>query len=243
MNRIRVATYNIHKCRGMDWRVNTSRISKVIREIDADIIAVQEIFGLQAECLAKDLKLAHVFGGVRELEGQEYGNAVFTRLSILEAQPFSLTIGGREPRGCLRVCIAPGPVQFFAVHLGTSFFERRRQAMKLVSEEILEQPRFKGLRIVAGDFNEWTRGLASQLLSRCLRSADLAAHLNRSRTYPGLLPFLHLDHIYYDPAFHLSEMHLYRTPTALAASDHLPLLATFTGDHDSSMLRRCPVPS
>jgi endonuclease/exonuclease/phosphatase family metal-dependent hydrolase len=43
MTRLRVATYNVHKCRGMDWRVNPARIVKVIREIDADVIALQEV--------------------------------------------------------------------------------------------------------------------------------------------------------------------------------------------------------
>lgn len=232
MKRLRVATYNVHKCRGMDWRVSVPRISKVMRELDADIIAAQEIFRSQADCLARSLGVHHVFGGVRVLESEEYGNAVFTRLSVINSEHFDLTVEGREPRRCLRVALDPGPIQFFAVHLGTSFFERRRQAMQLVSPDVLELPRFKGMRIVAGDFNEWTRGLATQMLSRYLRSADVASHLNRSRTYPGLFPFLHLDHIYYDPAFHLTEMHLHRTPAALAASDHLPLLATFTRNHD-----------
>ena len=49
-----------------------------------------------------------------------------------------------------------------------------------------------------GDFNEWMRGLATQMLSERLNSIDLRAHLRRRRTYPGVFPVLHLDHIYYD---------------------------------------------
>ena len=232
MNRFRVATYNVHKCRGMDWRTRVPRVLKVMRELDADVIAAQEIFLKQADCLASGLGIRYVFGGARTLNGQDYGNAVFTRFPVVESEQFDLTVEGREARRCLRVALDPHPIQFFAVHLGTSFFERRRQAARLLTRDVLERPEFQGCRIVAGDFNEWTRGLATRMLSQRLQSADLSVHLNRSRTYPALLPFLHLDHIYYDPQFHLTEMHLHRSPAALAPSDHLPLVDGFTTNLD-----------
>ena len=77
-----------------------------------------------------------------------------------------------------------------------------------------------------GDFNEWTRGLATRLLSAHLRSADLKLHEARRRTYPGFMPVLHLDHIYYDPALRLERVASDRCPLALVASD-LPLYADF----------------
>ena len=78
-----------------------------------------------------------------------------------------------------------------------------------------------------GDFNEWTHGLASRLLSEELRSADVRTHLRTRRTYPGPLPLVHLDHIYYDPALALERLTLHRSRLALVASDHLPLVADF----------------
>ena len=72
------------------------------------------------------------------------------------------------------------------------------------------------------DFNEWTSGLATQLLREHLKSAEL-----RSRSYPGLMPVLHLDHIYYDEALRLEKLTLHRTRKALVASDHLPLSGDF----------------
>lgn len=111
--------------------------------------------------------------------------------------------------------------------MGTSFTERPKQARQLLSSDILASDQFRTDRIVAGDFNEWTRGLASQLLSQHMESADIVMHLKRGTTYPGLMPFLHLDHIYYDRDFELRDMHLYRTKLSLLASDHLPLVATF----------------
>jgi endonuclease/exonuclease/phosphatase family metal-dependent hydrolase len=84
-----------------------------------------------------------------------------------------------------------------------------------------------GPRIVAGDFNEWTRGLASQLMGDAFEVADPRAFLRYARTYPGVLPLLHLDHFYYDARLSLKSFRLHRSRKALVASDHLPLVAEF----------------
>ena len=76
-----------------------------------------------------------------------------------------------------------------------------------------------------GDFNEWTKGLATQMLSEKLQSIDLRQHLRRRKTYPGMFPVLHLDHIYYDGQVEVVKMELPRTRASLMASDHLPLVA------------------
>jgi endonuclease/exonuclease/phosphatase family metal-dependent hydrolase len=61
-----------------------------------------------------------------------------------------------------------------------------------------------------------------------MQSVDIRTHLRRSRTYPGMLPFLHLDHIYFDPELKLDRLTLCRTRKAMVASDHLPLAAEFS---------------
>lgn len=226
--RLRVATYNVHKCLGMDWRTSLRRVLNVMRELEADLISVQEMYESHAGVVGRELGVQHVFGEVRRVKDQGYGNAVFSRLPIIDSEQFDLTVRRREQRRCLRVAVHPGPIQFFAVHLGTSFLERRKQAIKLLADDALERPAFKGRRIVAGDFNEWVRGLATDMMNQHLQSANIAVHLKRSRTYPGLLPFVHLDQIYYDSGFELKEMHWHRTPATLMASDHLPLMADFT---------------
>jgi endonuclease/exonuclease/phosphatase family metal-dependent hydrolase len=78
---------------------------------------------------------------------------------------------------------------------------------------------------VLGDFNEWMKGLATAMLSERLQSIDLRSHLRRRRTYPGILPVLHLDHIYYDGQVEVVKLELPRTRLSLMASDHLPLVA------------------
>lgn len=233
---IRIATYNIHKARGLDGRVRPGRIAEVLGEIDADILALQEVVSApnghggddQASFLAREMGLKSVLGETRRRNGRPYGNLVLSRFPICAVANYDISAPGREPRGCLRADLGlPGDtvLHLFNVHLGTSYFERRHQARRLVGPSILGHPWLNGPRIVLGDFNEWTRGLATRLLAARLRPADLRAYLGRRRTYPGLLPLLHLDHIYFDRHFELRNLELHRTPTALVASDHLPLVA------------------
>ena len=79
--------------------------------------------------------------------------------------------------------------------------------------------------MILGDFNEWMRGLATRTLSSLFESIDIHAHLQRRRTYPGIFPVLHLDHIYYEGDVEVRSVELPRTRKALMASDHLPLVA------------------
>ena len=116
---------------------------------------------------------------------------------------------------------------FFAIHLGTSFAERRRQARCAPVTRCLTVERDAKKRIIAGDFNEWTRGLVTTMLSHHFESADILMHLRRRRTYPGVLPFMHLDHFYYDPDLSC-ETCISTEQAGPAASDHLPLVATFS---------------
>jgi len=116
----------------------------------------------------------------------------------------------------------------FNVHLGTGFLERRQQARKLLSPDILHHEELRGPKIVAGDFNEWTRGLASRLMGSTFQSVDLKKLLRYRRTYPGVMPLLHLDHVYFDDRFQLQSFRLHRTREALIASDHLPIVADFS---------------
>jgi len=82
-----------------------------------------------------------------------------------------------------------------------------------------------GAKLVLGDFNEWMRGFATTLLSEKLNSVDLRDFMKRRRTYPGLFPVLHLDHIYYAGRVEIVGIHVPRTRLSLVASDHLPLVA------------------
>ncbi|HVI79633.1 MAG TPA: endonuclease/exonuclease/phosphatase family protein [Candidatus Acidoferrum sp.] len=118
-----------------------------------------------------------------------------------------------------------GVLHVFNVHLGTSYRERRYQARTLLSDEVLNHKEGRGPRIVVGDFNRWTSGLASRLMRDAFEVVEPNAFLRHARTYPGVLPLLHLDHFYYDEQLLLRHFRLNRSRKALIASDHLPLVA------------------
>jgi endonuclease/exonuclease/phosphatase family metal-dependent hydrolase len=250
--RLRVATYNIHKCKGLDGRTRPERIARVLAELSADVIAVQEILSApdgepeadQAKYLAAALEPRYHYwlGETRKHRGAAYGNAVLSRFPILAARHYDITRSRREQRGCMRVDLDLGDgalVHVFNVHMGTGFFERRLQGDLLVSREILIDPELHAPRIVLGDFNEWTRGLATRVLSQHFDEAEFAKKKRRGmlrkpsaekskktrRTYPGVLPLLHLDHIYFERGMRLLGAEVHRSRLALVASDHLPLVA------------------
>jgi endonuclease/exonuclease/phosphatase family metal-dependent hydrolase len=228
---LRVATYNVHRCRGLDGRTSPERIAAVIRSIEPDVIALQEVVGAgphspgHAEELGALLGMGWVMAPVRQLRGAQFGNVVLSRFPIHEHAQYDLSWKTCEPRGCQRVDIRVGAdtLHLYNVHLGTAFLERRHQAGRLSA--IVHDRRVGNPKVVLGDFNEWMRGLATQMLSARLQSIDLRAHLRRRRTYPGVFPVLHLDHIYYEGQVEVTKVELPRTRLSVLASDHLPLVA------------------
>jgi endonuclease/exonuclease/phosphatase family metal-dependent hydrolase len=237
MHTIKVATYNIHKCVGIDRKYSPERIVEVLREVDADIIALQEVLchshlharDHQAEFIAGELGMEFRLGENRRINGGDYGNATLSRFPIEDHQNYDITIRKYEPRGCLRshISVNGHDLHFVNVHMGTSFFERRKQVHKMLAEHVLDSPELIGRRIVAGDFNEWINGVTTRLFRSNFKSVDPRLHLGRARTFPGILPLVHLDHVYFDDSFRLRDATLHRSRTALIASDHLPIAAEF----------------
>jgi len=260
--RLRVATYNIHKCKGLDGRTRPERIARVLAELQADVVALQEVLSAGgddaaekgvdqkdqakylANALAPDVHFHYWLGENRKHRGAAYGNAVLSRFPIVHMHNYDVTRSRRERRGCMRVDLDLGGgklAHVFNVHLGTGFFERRLQGDLLVSNEILGNPELRAPRIVLGDFNEWTRGLATRVLREHfdevvfdrrrkrgggLRKAASATSRPAARkTYPGVLPLLNLDHIYLERGMQVVGAEVHRSPLALMASDHLPLVA------------------
>ena len=230
---VRIATYNIHRCRGMDRRVVPGRIIEVLREIDADVIALQEVIGAgpvgagQAEEIGAALGMGWVMNCVRTLRHHQFGNVVLSRYPIVHHSQYDLSWRTCEPRNCQRadLQIEGQTLHVYNVHLGTAVLERRYQAGRLAS--FVHDRRVTGPKVLLGDFNEWMKGLATKTLSSLFESVNISQHLKRRRTYPGLFPVVHLDHIYYDGRVEVLNVEMPRTRKALMASDHLPLVATF----------------
>lgn len=229
--RLHIATYNVHKCRGLDGLTRPSRIASVVHGLKADVVALQEVIGAgpggrgQEEDIGTRLNMVSVLASARILRGHLYGNALLSRFPIDRHITYDLSQQGHEPRLCQRVDLLIGkhPIHIYNVHLGTSRAERSRQAEKLI--HILGDPKVHGPKIVLGDFNEWHRGPASKLLSEKLDSLDLAPFLQWRRTYPGVFPVFHLDHIYYRGSVEIHRVQVPRRWSCLMASDHIPMVA------------------
>jgi endonuclease/exonuclease/phosphatase family metal-dependent hydrolase len=228
---LRIATYNIHRSRGLDGRTRPERIAAVLSDIDADIVALQEVIGAgprggsHVEAIGAALGMGWVMAPARLLRGHHFGNAVLSRFPITQHLGHDLSWKTCEARRLQRVDVTVNgaSLHIYNVHLGTAILERRHQAQRLAS--IVSDRHVIGPKLVIGDFNEWMKGLATTLLSARLRSVDLKDFLPRRRTYPGVFPLLHLDHIYYAGRVEIMAVELPRTRLALVASDHLPLVA------------------
>lgn len=222
--RLVVATYNVHRCIGRDGRSDPERNLTVLRELDADVIALQELQWRPADALHLlqefALKLGYVaLAGPTLLQTEgHYGNAVLTRLAVRESGTVDLSVPGREPRGALDAVLetSGGTLRVIATHLGLRPYERRQQMRRL-----LAQPRDgASATVLLGDLNEWF------LWGRPLRW--LHARFGRTpapATFPARRPLLALDRIWVEPRSLLRELRPHRSPLAREASDHLPLRA------------------
>ena len=216
-----VASYNIHKARGLDRRVDVDRIASVLDEIGADIVGLQEVFDGQAHALARRLGMTLVMGGVRESPHGLYGNCLLTRMPVVRSHAFDLSHHGREPRGGLRADVetATGVLHLFNVHLGLRFGERAAQVARLVAEHVHAE-RAPGPRVLMGDLNEWFPAAVGRTLRR-------EFHGRVRRTHPAPAPLFALDRIYWDARLPSGSVHVHRSRLARVASDHLPLVARF----------------
>ncbi len=215
-----VASYNIHKAEGLDGRKDLGRIADVLREIDADLVGIQEIYRPQAEELADQLGMQAAMGVTRTHRDLPYGNAVLSRFAIQDSLSFDLSRPTREPRGGIRLDLAVDErvLHLFNVHFGLTMRERREQVKELVQRHILRED-LTGARVVIGDLNEWFPGAVGRALRRELHGPRIR------RTHPSPLPLFPLDRIYWDRSLHAEGFHVHRSRLARVASDHLPVVA------------------
>jgi endonuclease/exonuclease/phosphatase family metal-dependent hydrolase len=235
----RIATYNIHKCRGFDRKTSPERIIAVLCEVKAHVLCLQEVVDApdgprgfdQAGEIAKAFPdYEWCFGSNRTHRGGNYGNMTLTCFRLRSWHNHDLTHQRRERRGVLQTDIEINPghiVRVFNLHLGTGYFERRSQAATLLSKDVLGNRKLKSPRLIVGDFNEWAPGLITSSLRANFKTFQPRHGLRFPRTYPGMLPLFALDHCYYETPLEVESARLWRTRRALIASDHLPLVADF----------------
>ncbi|TDY39063.1 endonuclease/exonuclease/phosphatase family metal-dependent hydrolase [Paraburkholderia rhizosphaerae] len=221
---LRIATYNIHGAIGSDRVYAPRRIADVIAELDADIVALQEVplGGHDAPDVLPILRdatdMLAISGPTLDTPERRYGNAVLTRLPVRAARTLNLSFGKREARGALDVDIASagGMLRIVATHLGLSARERRTQIASLIAA--FDTPALPV--ILLGDINEWfVWGHALRALVTHFKAAPAP------RTFPSIWPVLSLDRIWMHPVERLVDIRAHRSALARRASDHLPLVA------------------
>ncbi|ALA59006.1 Endonuclease/exonuclease/phosphatase [Nitrospira moscoviensis] len=219
--RLVLATYNIHRCVGWDGRYDPGRIRDVIHELDADIVALQEVdspdrHGLElAQWLGAESKLKVVAGPTLLERRGHHGNAVLTRCAYGDIRLVDLSLPGYEPRGAIDMDVTCDGtlVQLIATHLGLFPWERRLQVRRLLK-------RVGPNCVLMGDLNEW------MLWGGPLRWIKaMFGHTPALRTFPSFRPLLPLDRIWVRPRAMRLRMSVHRTRLSARASDHLPLKA------------------
>ncbi len=224
---LRVATYNVHACVGTDGRLDPNRVASVIAELDADIVALQEFtypvsVALETRTpvvLSTLDRYQCALGPTRQTVAHCFGNALFTRLPIVDIFRIDISIERREPRGALAATIEVGDLHLhvLAAHLGLRVRERRYQVRQILAylDSVARTP-----LIVLGDFNDWLPGRSVvHILDRRLGRPP------RPASFPVAWPVVALDRIWVHPAHALRRIVAHRTPTAQLASDHLPVVA------------------
>lgn len=222
-----IATWNIHSCVGLDARFAPDRVARVIRDLDVDLIGLQEVgwhhrgeSGLdQFAYLARETGLAAHAGPTKHSERAHYGNAILTRLPVRALRRIDLSLRHREPRGAVdaEVEVRGRPVRVIVAHLGLDPWERAAQVDRILGL-VAQRPEVPTLFM--GDLNEWTRN-SPRLQTLAGAFEDWAS----PRSFHARMPTLRLDRIYVRGGLRLPGYEVVRTTLTRRASDHLPVRA------------------
>jgi len=239
---LRVLTYNVHGCEGMDGRVSPRRIARLIGNQDADIVALQEVdLGRrrsraedQAAIIARNLEMHVAFCPTVSQDGEHYGHALLSRWPVeVVKRAFLPTAPGGwwpEPRAAMwvRMVLGARRLNVITTHLGLGIEERKRQMEALVGPEWLGAVPAGEDVLLCGDFNATPGSVPYRLAAQHLRDAQasLKGH-TPLRTFSSTQPFARIDHIFVSAGFVPERVIVPRDRTARIASDHFPLVVDF----------------
>ena len=236
---LRLMTYNVHSCIGMDGRSSPERIARVIARYEPDIVALQELDvgrprtgGVdQAHLIARHLEMAYHFHPTIHLEEERYGNAILSRLPMRLVRAGALPGRGhwprREPRGAIWVGIDLGDreLQVINTHLGLRRRERLAQAEALLGADWLGHPDCRDPAVLLGDLNAGPHSPVLRRLTANLRDAQRSVPGQRpAKTWFGPYPTARIDHVLTGPGITVRDVQVPKTGLARRASDHLPLI-------------------
>ncbi|WP_074381195.1 endonuclease/exonuclease/phosphatase family protein [Bartonella doshiae] len=224
-----IASYNVHKCIGVDKIFNPTRIVRVITELQVDILALQEAdkrFGeriglIDLQLLKTETGLIPIPLNTMSPHGHGWhGNALFLRKGCVH-DILQITLPGIEPRGAVIVELKMevGFIRVIAAHFGLLHHSRNKQTKMLLA---LLQNRPLMPTILIGDFNEWRIGKSSSLNHF---SSYFDSTIGTVPSFPSRFPFMALDRIFAFPHQLVKRVESHHSPLARIASDHLPIKA------------------
>jgi endonuclease/exonuclease/phosphatase family metal-dependent hydrolase len=232
MRFLTIASYNVHRCIGRDGRHDPARVAKVIDELKADVIALQEVDfryhvrqGVdQLAYLAEATGFESVWGPVLYAARGQYGNGLLTRHEVVAVRGIDLSVPRNQRRGALDVDLKVfgRQVRVIAAHLGLGLRERQVQVRRLL--HALADHDERTPLILLGDFNEWRP--PSLPLRRLHRRFGRTPGV---RSFPSNFPLLALDRVWVQPREALVALEVHNSARARRASDHLPVRATVAG--------------
>jgi endonuclease/exonuclease/phosphatase family metal-dependent hydrolase len=239
----RILTYNVHRCVGVDRRLDVGRVADVIAAQAPDIVALQELDvgrartgGVdQAHRLAERLGMAFHFNAALRVEKELYGDAILTVLPerLVKAGPIPShpRLRGLEPRGALWVAVMVDgvEVQIINTHLGLVPREQRRQAGVLVGEHWLGAAPAQAPLVLLGDLNATPRSIAYRTFAAKLTESRRSARRSgRTPTFPSTFPVLEIDHVFVNAGVRVEAVRAPSDALSRRASDHLPLVVDFS---------------
>lgn len=223
---MKIASYNIRKALGTDRRRDPARILKVLNQIDADAVLLQEAdlrLGARPTALPRFLisqETDYVVAGlaINDVSIGWHGNAILLRRGLTPSRLERIDLPGLEPRGA--VLAEVDGVTLVGAHLGL-MRRYRLQQMTAIREHLKGR---EARALIAGDFNEWSdvRGYEPWEKNFTL--------LLPGRSYHARRPFVALDGIAHGRGLRIAEMGVESGGAARVASDHLPIWARI--EHD-----------
>ena len=226
MTRLRVLSFNIHSCRGVDGRCSLNRISAILDRLRPDVVALQEVTRGSADQLLRLTELwpcQYRFMRLVDKRSGTYGIALLSRLNILEYTEQRLTknwmgIPG-EQRGVQSLLLRPprrGTIRVLNTHLALSRYHRRHQTESLLKEVgEAENP-----LVLMGDLNCGPRSPSYRRLANKLKACSGASE----KSWPSLYPLRAIDHIFVSSGIGVLDCFVDRGTSTTLASDHLPLV-------------------
>ncbi|MEL7498640.1 MAG: endonuclease/exonuclease/phosphatase family protein [Planctomycetota bacterium] len=232
---IRVLTYNVHACVGMDGQLSPERIARVVDQSEADIICLQELdvsrqrseHRDQAQVIAQWLEMSHQFHPAWHFQEEQFGNAVLTRMPmrVIKQEGLHHHKDDRSRRSALWVEVNIGDqvsLQIINTHLSIYPQEQKIQAQQLITEWI-EPASLLGPVILCGDFNASTHSKTYKILSKALRDIESFDDRPTRRTLFSPFPIARVDHGFISSELVCSKVRVVDSRLAKVASDHLPL--------------------